>query len=111
MTKYDDETDAERTDRLAADANPHGFTVRNSLTGESWQQSQADARETAQTEPPPTFGDVGQGSRGDAPITSFTTAQLGSFAFFTEHKAEILAAHARHELPGQDNYTTHPLDN
>ena len=87
------------------------FQVRNSETDESWQQSQTQAREAAQTEPPPTFGTVGQDQHGDINADAITTANLGNFAWFTEHRADIMAAYARQELPGQNNHAAHPTDN
>ena len=91
-----------------------GFTVRNSLSEAEYADAQAAAREAAQPEPGPLYGDVKQGAGRDTltPMTGyFTTAQLNDFAFFTANKAAILAADARSELPGQHNHPTNPLDN
>ena len=88
-----------------------GFTVRNSLSDESWQQAQAQAREAAQTEPPTTMGDVGQGVGRQQDTTGpFDPAKLGDHGYFTENREAIMAAYARGELPGQPNATT-PTDN
>ena len=88
-----------------------GFTVRNSQTDDEYLADQAAAREAAQTPAPPTFGDVKQGQRGDMNIDAITTANLGNFAWFQSHKAEVMAAHARGELPGQPNHVATPTDN
>ena len=88
-----------------------GFTVHVSQTLEELQATQAASQAAAQTEPPPTFGTVGQDQRGDNNADAITTAHLGNFAWFEAHRAEVMAAYARQELPGQNNHAAHPTDN
>lgn len=42
--------------------------------------------------PAPTFGDVGQGPRGDLGVNDFDPARLDDHAYWLSHKAEALAA-------------------
>jgi hypothetical protein len=86
------------------------FQARNSLTDEEFAVSQAEARIAARREPAPVFGNVGQGAR-EVVDESMTVANLSDHAYFAAHKAEIFAAAARGELPGQYAYSTTPLDN
>lgn len=85
-----------------------GFTVRNSQSAEEWEAQRAAARQAAQPAPAPAFGNIGQGATLNQDTTGpFDPAKLGNFAYWTEHKAEILAAAVRGDLPGQtENYTT-----
>ena len=76
-----------------------GFTVRNSLSDESWQQAQAQAREAAQTEPPTTMGDVGQGvGRQQDTLPPLDLTRLDDFSYWSAHKQAFLDAAARGDL-------------
>jgi hypothetical protein len=88
-----------------------GFTVRNSTSEDQQRMAQAEARHAARVaaEVPPTFGTVGQGPR-EVADESFSLANLSDHSFYQAHKAEILAAAARNELPGQANYASGPTN-
>lgn len=85
--------------------------IRNSLTAEEYQAQAAAQREARQAaEPEPTWGQVGQGAGLNQDLRGpFDPSRLADHRYYLEHKAEILAAAARGELPGQHNYTTTPL--
>ena len=94
---------------MAVTTDPRtGFVTRNSQTDEEFTAERAAAREAATPEPFTGPGDVGQGVRGEPTPSGFTLAQLSDHGFYEAHKAEILAAAARDELPGQSGYTTDP---
>ena len=80
-----------------------GFTVRNSLTPEEYEAERAArlaALEAARAEP--TWGEVGQGpGRNTDRRGPFDPSRLADHRYYLEHKAEILTAAARGELPGQ----------
>lgn len=95
---------------MAVTTDPRtGFVTRNSQTDEEWKAERAAAREAATSGAFTGPGTVGQGVRGEPTPSGFTLAQLSDHGFYQAHKADILAAHARGELPGQDNYTTNLL--
>ena len=84
-----------------------GFITRNSFTREEWDQALTAAREAAQSgRLEPTFGDVGQGvglnQETRAPLD---LTRLNDHAYWTQNKAQILAAAAAGELSGQPNST------
>ena len=83
----------------------HGFQTRNSFTREEWDQALTAAREATQSAAP-TFGDVGQGvglnQETRAPLD---LTRLNDHAYWTQNKAQILAAAAAGELSGQPNST------
>jgi hypothetical protein len=83
------------------------FETRNSQTAEEWQQDQAERRMAATPEPGPLFGNIGQGTREIVDET-FSVANLSNHAFYMKHKADILAAAARQELPGMANFAAGP---
>lgn len=83
-----------------------GFTTRNSFTREEWDQALTAAREAAQSAAPTAFGTVGQGAglnTDDRPPLDLT--RLNDHAYWTQNKAQILAAAAAGELSGQPNST------
>ena len=90
------------------------FTSRNS-DGKIPSPAEARARaaeiRAAAIEPEPSrvFGNVNQGAR-DSVDETFSSSNLGSFTFYQAHKAEIIAAAARGELPGQPNHATSPTN-
>lgn len=65
------------------------------LVGATREELEADADDVLEAFPikaKPVFGDVGQGARAQSAQRVYTQAELSDFAFFTEHKADILAA-------------------
>jgi hypothetical protein len=64
------------------------------LVGTTRDELEADADDILEAFPtkPKVFGDVGQGVRQDSAQRVYTTAELNDFAFFQEHKADILLA-------------------
>ncbi len=88
-----------------------GFITHNSQTLDELEAEQAAAREAAPSAPEPSWGNVGQGQRGDINAGAFTAENLSNHAFYLANKEAILAANKRQELPGQVNHTTTPLDN
>lgn len=80
-----------------------GFVVRNSLTPEQYEAERA-ARVAARasSEPEPTWGQVGQGAGMNTDRRGpFDPSRLADHRYYMEHKAEILAAAIRGEMPGQ----------
>ena len=76
-----------------------GFTVRNSLSDESWQQAQAQAREAAQTEPPTTMGDVGQGvGRQQDTLPPLDLSRLSDHQYWLANRQAFADAAAAGEL-------------
>ena len=86
-----------------------GFVVRNSATDQEVRDAQAAALAAAQAEPEPIWGNVGQGAGRGMDPSAFTAENLSNHAFYQAHKAEILAAAARNELPGQSSHATNSL--
>lgn len=65
------------------------------LVGSTREELEADADAVLEVFPVKArpYGDVGQGQRGDVPAQRvYTTAEINDFAFFQEHKADILVA-------------------
>ena len=76
-----------------------GFTVRNSLSAEQWEQTQTAAREAATPEPPTTFGTVGQGAglQQDT-LAPLDLTRLDDHSYWLAHKQAFLDAAARGDL-------------
>lgn len=88
-----------------------GFTIRNSLTAEQWEQAQTQAREAATPEPPTTMGTVGQGAGLNQDTTGpLDLAKLADHQYWLAHKAEVFAAASRGEMPGQTENYTHSIN-
>ena len=92
------ENEAFRLETLRREvADEKGLTPAQArrLVGTTREELEADADdvlETFPTKPKPVFGDVGQGSRGESAQRVYTQAELNDFAFFQEHKDDILLA-------------------
>ena len=79
-------------------ADEKGLTLAQArrLVGTTREELESDADEILEAFPvkaaPKVFGDVGQGVRQDSAQRVYTTAELNDFAFYQEHKADILLA-------------------
>ena len=64
------------------------------LVGSSREEMEADADDLLETFPKakPTFGNVGQGTRGESAARVYVQSELNDHAFFQANKADILAA-------------------
>jgi len=104
--KIQEERDALRTERahltlqsLRRDvAEEKGLTPAQArrLVGASREEMETDADDLLTTFPKakPTFGNVGQGTRGEsAAARVFTQTEINDFGFYEKHKADILAAY------------------
>ena len=92
------ERDALYLDNLRREvADEKGLTPAQArrLVGSTREELESDAEDVLATFPikaKPVFGDVGQGNRGESAQRVYTQAELNDFAFFQEHKADILLA-------------------
>ena len=92
------ERDALYLDNLRREvADEKGLTPAQArrLVGSTREELEADADDVLETFPiksKPVFGDVGQGNRSESAQRVYTQAELNDFAFFQEHKADILLA-------------------
>jgi hypothetical protein len=92
------ERDALYLDNLRREvADEKGLTPAQArrLVGSTRDELEADADDVLEAFPvkaKPVYGDVGQGSRSESAQRVYTQAELNDFAFFQEHKADILLA-------------------
>ena len=92
------ERDALYLDNLRREvADEKGLTPAQArrLVGSTRDELEADADDVLEAFPvkaKPVFGDVGQGNRSESAQRVYTQAELNDFAFFQEHKADILLA-------------------
>ena len=92
------ERDALHMEQLRREvAEEHGLTAAQAkrLVGTTREELEADAEDVISAFPikaKPVFGDVGQGSRGNSAQRVYSRAEISNFAFFEEHKADILLA-------------------
>ena len=84
-----------------------GFITRSG--GDAWgttEPAPQAEQAAAPVEPAPTFGDVGQGVGLQQDTRHpLDLSRLNDHAYWTQNKAQILAAFAAGELPGQPNST------
>lgn len=103
LQKLQEERDALKSERdsLALEtmrrevAEEKGLTIAQArrLVGSTREELEADADDVLTAFPvtpaKPTFGDVGQGTRGESAQRVYTTSELNDFSFYQKHKDDI----------------------